>query len=118
MGQATFHIASDGHPARDAASWTEEKLMILDAYLTAFAKTCRRAGGWYGLDLFAGTGLNWSTTRDAPVNGSALIALEAEPPHPTKVIMSEKHLGAFEALRDRTAVYADRAVLFNDDANR
>lgn len=58
MGQATFHRASDGYPARDAASWTEEKLMILDAYLGAFAKACQRAGGWYGLDLFAGTGLN------------------------------------------------------------
>ena len=60
MAQATFHTAADGLSARDAASWTEEKLMILDAYLTAFAKACQRAGGWYGLDLFAGTGLNWS----------------------------------------------------------
>lgn len=117
MAQATFHTAPDGYPARDAASWTEEKLMILDAYLNAFAKACQRAGGWYGLDLFAGTGLNWSTTRDAPVNGSALIALEAEAPQATKVILAEKHPGAFEALTRRTERYGDRAVCLNDDAN-
>ena len=29
MGQATFHKAADGYPARAAASWTEEKLMML-----------------------------------------------------------------------------------------
>jgi integrase len=50
------------------------------AYLNAFAKACAAAGGWYGLDLFAGTGLNWSTTRDSEINGSALIALEARLP--------------------------------------
>jgi three-Cys-motif partner protein len=118
MGQATFHTAADGYPARDAASWTEEKLMILEAYLNAFAKACQRAGGWYSLDLFAGTGLNWSTIRDAPINGSALIALEAEAPRATRVIVAEKNRSAFEALEHRTAHYGDRAVRVNDDANR
>src|SRR6476469_1582349 len=108
MGQATFHNAPDGHPARDAPSWTEEKLMILNAYLGSFAKACQKAGGWYGLDLFAGTGLNWSTTRDAPINGSALIAL-ATAPDATKIVMAEKHPGAFEALTARTDLYGDRA---------
>jgi three-Cys-motif partner protein len=118
MGQATFHTAADKFPARDAASWTEEKLMILDAYLNAFAKACQKAGGWYGLDLFAGTGLNWSTTRDAPINGSALIALEASEPRATQVILAEKHPGAFEALTHRTERYGARAIRINDDANR
>lgn len=92
--------------------------MILDAYLTAFARACQRAGGWYGLDLFAGTGLNWSTIRDAPIAGSALIALNAEPPPATKVIMAERHPGAFAALASRTQSYGDRAVCFHDDANQ
>lgn len=117
MGQATFHTAADGYPARDTASWTDEKLMILEAYLNAFAKACQKVGGWYGLDPFAGTGLNWSTTRDAPVNGSALIALEAEPPRATKVVMAESNSGAFAALTHRTEVYGDQAVRFNEDAN-
>jgi hypothetical protein len=46
MARATSHKAADGHRARDAAAWTEEKLMILDAYLKSFAKACAKAGGW------------------------------------------------------------------------
>jgi len=45
MARATSHKAADSYRARDAASWTEEKLMILDAYLKAFAKACAKAGG-------------------------------------------------------------------------
>lgn len=92
--------------------------MILDAYLNAFAKACQKAGGWFGLDLFAGTGLNWSTTRDGPIDGSPLIALKAGSPEATAVVMAEHHAGAFEALVARTLVYGDRAIRFNDDANR
>jgi hypothetical protein len=91
VARATFHQAADCLPARDAPSWTEERLMGLEAYLAAFAKACSKAGGWYGLDLFAGTGLNWSTTRDAPTNGSALIALEVGAPAATKVLVAEAH---------------------------
>jgi hypothetical protein len=50
MGSASFHRAADTYPARVAPSWTEEKLMILEAYLDAFADACKSAGGWYGLD--------------------------------------------------------------------
>ena len=71
MGQATFHKAADGYPARAGASWTEEKLMILESDLNAFARACQKASGWYSLDLFAGTGLNWSMVRDAPIGRSS-----------------------------------------------
>ncbi|MGH2878622.1 MAG: three-Cys-motif partner protein TcmP [Solirubrobacteraceae bacterium] len=118
MARATFHKAADGYPARDAASWTEEKLMILDAYLNAFARACRTAGGWYALDLFAGTGLNWSTIRDREINGSALIALEAQAPEAIKVVVAENHAGAFEALVHRTERYGNRVERFNNDANK
>jgi three-Cys-motif partner protein len=118
MARATFHSAADGYRARDAASWTEEKLMILDAYLNRFAAACKKAGGWYALDLFAGTGLNWSMTRDREINGSALIALEAGTPEAIKVAVAESHAGAFEALAHRTERYGDRVECFNEDANR
>ncbi len=91
--------------------------MILDAYLNQFAKACRKARGWYGLDLFAGTGLNWSKTRETEINGSALIALEARPPEATKVIIAEKHATAFKVLERRTVRYGDRVERFNADAN-
>lgn len=80
MARATSHKAADGYRARDAASWTEEKLMILDAHLESFAKACAKASGWYDLDLSAGTGLNWSKTRGTEIVGSALVALEAGSP--------------------------------------
>lgn len=92
--------------------------MILDAYLNSFAKACRTAGGWYALDLFAGTGLNWSTTRDQEINGSTLIALEARSPAATKVVVAESHEGAFKALVHRTGRYGGRVESFNEDANK
>lgn len=92
--------------------------MILHAYLNSFAKACATAGGWYSLDLFAGTGLNWSTTRDREINGSALIALGAEAPRATKVLLTESHTGAYEALVHRIRAYGDRVECFNENANK
>jgi three-Cys-motif partner protein len=124
MGKATFHTLSDGFLARDAPVWSEEKLMILDGYLGGgpacrggFAKACRKAGGWYGLDLFAGTGLNWSLTREHEIDGSPRIALEAGEPKAIEVIVAEKVPRAFPVLRSRLEDFGSRAVLFNDDAN-
>ncbi len=98
--------------------------MILDGYLGGgpsrrggFAQACATAGGWYGLDLFAGTGISWSITRGAEINGSALIALEAQPPPATRIILAEKHPQAFKALSHRVANYDSRVTLFNGDAN-
>ncbi len=91
--------------------------MILDSYLNAFSKACRSAGGWYGLDLFAGIGLNWSTTRAEEINGSALIALEARAPCARRVILAEQEPACFEALTRRTEPYGDRVARFNADAN-
>lgn len=60
--------------------------MILDCYTHGFAQACRKAGGWYGLDLFAGTGKNYSTTRLQEMRGSPLILLEAAAPRANKVL--------------------------------
>jgi three-Cys-motif partner protein len=70
------------------------------------------------LDLFAGTGLNWSTTRDREINSSALIALEARAPEAIKAVVAESHAGAFKALVHRTERYGDRVESFNEDANK
>jgi three-Cys-motif partner protein len=118
MGRAGIHTASDGLPARVAPSWTEEKLMILESYLAAFAGACKKVGGWYALDLFGGPGLNWSETRGCERNGSPIIALEAGPPMATQLVAAESHRPSFEALSSRTERYGDRTRLFNDDANR
>jgi three-Cys-motif partner protein len=118
MGSPNFVKAGDGHLARVAPPWTEEKLMILDAYLHAFAQACRKAGGWYALDLFAGGGLNWSETRNREINGSPLIALEAEAPPASLVVACEQDRKAHKALLARTARYGDRANVTRHDANK
>src|SRR5690349_16721532 len=107
-GRAEYRMASDGHRARVVATWTEEKLRILECYLAGFARACKRAGGWYSLDLFAGGGLNISATTGAEIRGSPLIALEAQPPPATKVLLCESGRGALTALADRIEPYGDR----------
>lgn len=124
MGEAKMVDAPDGFKARSAPPWSEEKLNILDGYLRGgpdgvggFAQACSRAGGWYGLDLFAGTGLNQSETSGQLINGSPLIALEASAPEATEVLIAESDPRAFAALEYRVAKYGKRARLFNRDAN-
>lgn len=118
MAQADFVDGQDGHPCRVAEAWSEEKLMILTAYLQRFAQACRGAGGWIGLDLFAGTGINWSATRKTEIPGSPLIALQAGQPGATEVLIAEKHRGARAALVDRVAEHQPRGVLFPGNANQ
>lgn len=113
----TYEQASDGHPARHADTWTEEKLMILESYAQAFAKACTTARGWYGLDLFAGTGMNYSTTRNAEMRGSPLILLDASPPEAIQVLLSEFDKGTLRALEARCEPYGDRARIYHGDAN-
>ncbi len=117
MAQARYNPAADGFDARVAQSWTEEKLIILDSYLHAFAAATKSAGGWYSLDLFAGPGLNWSEIRNAPRDSSPIIALKASAPEAIKVVAAESYPKSFEALSARTARFGDRVRLFNGDAN-
>ena len=118
MGQAKYQTASDGHPARVAPTWTEEKLAILACYLHGFALACKsHPSGWYALDIFAGGGLNVSATTGAEIPGSALIALEAGPPLARTVVLCERGARALPALTARVAPYGERARVFGRDAN-
>lgn len=93
--------------------------MILDCYTHGFAQACRKAGGWYGLDLFAGTGKNYSTTRLQEMRGSPLILLEAAAPRANKVLFSKLDPGTLDALRARCEPYGERACIFPaGDANQ
>jgi three-Cys-motif partner protein len=117
MGRAKYHDAADGLPARVAPSWSEEKLLILEAYLKAFAAACKKAGGWYALDLFGGPGLNWSEVRGEPRLSSPAIALKAGPPAATQVIVAEKHRPTYDALTTRTTEFNGRIKIVKADAN-
>jgi three-Cys-motif partner protein len=118
MGQAKYETASDGHPARVAPTWTEEKLAILACYLHGFAVACKsHPRGWYALDIFAGGGLSISATTGAEIPASALIALEAGPPLARTVVLCERDARTLPALTDRVVPYDDRARVFAHDAN-
>jgi three-Cys-motif partner protein len=118
MGQARYRTASDGHSARLAPSWTEEKLAILACYLHGFALACKRhPSGWYALDLFAGVGLNFSETTGAEIRGSPLVVLAAGPPLARTVVLCERSARALPGLTARVTPYGDRARVFARDAN-
>src|SRR5205823_9333758 len=85
--------------------------------MEGFAKACSTAVGWYGLDLFSGSGMNWSLTTKREVRGSPLILLEAGPPGAAAVHICEQHDGARAALQRRVEPHAGRARIFAGDAN-
>jgi three-Cys-motif partner protein len=91
--------------------------MILDCYVRGFARACASAGGWYGLDLFAGAGLCYSLTRQTETPGSPLILLQAGSPKATQVLVNEQDATLRLALRDRCEPYGARAEIFGADAN-
>lgn len=115
---AKYRKASDGLNARVAPPWSEEKLRILAAYLNGFAHACKRVGGWYALDAFAGGGLNISGTSGVEILGSPVIALKAGSPQATRVVACEQQDGARAALTQRTAGYGDRIRVEAGDANQ
>lgn len=107
--------ASDGLPARLAPSWTEEKLRILSCYIQAFARACRSAGGWYGIDLFAGGGLNISKTNGGEIWGSPMRMLQTPMPLATEIIAAEQDPRLAAALRSRTEDYGERIHVIQGD---
>lgn len=115
MGQADYRRAEDGHPARVAPPWTEEKLRILTCYLAGFARACRTARGWYGIDLFAGAGLNVSATSGDEIPGSPLRMLEAGTPVATRIVAVEESPRLANALRARVGGYGDRCDVLQAD---
>lgn len=66
--------------ARSWPYWSEAKLEVLEDYLSAFTRACKRAREIVYLDAFAGGPRNLSETTGAEIEGSALIALHTQPP--------------------------------------
>jgi len=92
--------------------WTEQKLDILGAYLSAFTRASKKAGQTVYLDLFAGQPDNVSRDRDPRIiRGSARRALEIRPPLTTMRFFELESQA--ERLKQRLASeYPDRADAF------
>ena len=92
--------------------WTEQKLDILGAYLSAFTTASKKAGQTVYLDLFAGRPDNVSRDRGKrTIRGSARLALEARPPL-THMRFFELAPHAASLEQRLTAEYPDRAGAF------
>jgi hypothetical protein len=59
MSEVDGTLADDGLLAREAGSWTADKLAILRCYLPAFGLACSgKTKRWNFADGFAGPGVN------------------------------------------------------------
>jgi three-Cys-motif partner protein len=119
-------------PHRFGGAWTDEKLKVLEGYLSAYTTALKNSSLSKGyIDAFAGTGY-----RDAPdrvdllpdlieeepqtlLDGSARIALRTQPPFDGFVFI-EQHGGRraqLEQLKDEFSVHRDAIQIRGGDAN-
>lgn len=99
--------------------WTENKLQILRDYVPAFNTASKRSTDRLYFDLMAGEPMNVSAVTGAHIDGSARIAMDAEPGF-TRLFFGEKDARRETELRqDLTARYPgdDRWKLYQGDSN-
>lgn len=100
MTSPSSPIRARGGIKRSWGPWTEIKLDALSKYLHAFSVACSgKASRTLYLDLFAGAAENTSRTTGLEVSGSALRALQTNPPF-TKLLLSELHPTKASSLED------------------
>lgn len=104
-------------PARRAHPWARYKLDIVECYVPAFVRACKKAPSVQLVDAFAGPGVNRFTDDGELRLGTTLIALSAEP-SPTRVLAVDSSQAAVDALARRCEPNAGQAVLRRADANR
>jgi three-Cys-motif partner protein len=81
-----IRLASDGLPARVSGAWTQDKLVYVERYATAFMRAMapkKKQGKWERLvyiDLLAGPGLGINRDTGVEFEGSPLRALRVNPP--------------------------------------
>ncbi len=109
-------VVDDGtEPVRAAQPWSKDKLGILWAYLSRYAKACQRAGAFYFVDAMAGPG-RYRIAGELFM-GSTPIALAVRPEF-AKCLAMDIDEGNVSALRRRTAAFGERAVVLQGDCNR
>lgn len=108
----------DGLLVRGAGQWTLDKLEIIRHYLFHFGKACHsKADNFYFVDGFSGPGVNIIKDTGEFVWGSPMLALKSEPYRFTKAVLLEYGKKNAAALKKRTELFGDRAVVLQGDTN-
>lgn len=101
-----IRLASDGLPARVSGPWTQEKLVYVERYATAFMTAMapkRTAGKWdqlVYLDLLSGPGRGIDRDTRVEFDGSPLRALRVSPPF-DRLVFGDLKPRNIEVLRRR-----------------
>lgn len=104
---------------REWSYWTLNKLAILGDYLPAFNTASKKAPTRVYIDLMAGQPENRERDTGQMFDGSARLAMAANPPF-SRVVLIEKDPSNARALRDDFAVRFPgdtRAVIYEGDCN-
>ena len=102
--------------------WTEIKLERLQKYLNFYTTALKRVAPRYGweliyIDAFAGTGECTVQGRSGPIDGSAKIALQTNPPFDRYLFIEEDELHTNELSLLCDSHPEKETYVFNDDAN-
>jgi three-Cys-motif partner protein len=125
-GNCTDPDPADGLSVQCVGPWASEKHNYLSRYIetTKFfrkkfltATSTHPVGGAAFIDLFAGPGRARIFSNGRVIDGSPLIALAHAAAPFTRVVLCDIDEENVSALRARTAVYGDRAVVVPGDCN-
>lgn len=108
---------------RQAGSWTQDKLKILQQYLPAYLAATTKALERIYIDAFAGPGLNRLRGGNLTIHGSPLIALDARARNGTKfdrLFFIERDRAVAAELRGvlKTSDKTQRATVIDGDVNK
>lgn len=125
------------HQHEFGGNWTDEKLLRVRKYLTAYATILKKKFKFAYIDAFAGTGYRENKVNTDNENqlslfneaelkeigafseGSARIALKTNPPFDKYIFIekSKKHFSELQRLKDEFPDKAKQIELVNDNAN-
>lgn len=118
MATGEIAIGADGLPVVKVGPWAKEKLEYVKRYCHIFNVGMKDKWGTRTyIDLFSGAGRCLVETTNDEIDGSALIALQAQPPF-THYFFNDMEPRAIRALERRAAGFKTVSLqFFNEDCN-
>jgi len=122
-GNCTNPDPVDGFPVQCVGPWAVHKHDYLERYIDATRQVRKRylepvgRGGSAFIDLFAGPGRARININGTIIDGSPMIALKHTAAPFSRVVVCDKDPENAAALKQRTAVYGERAVVVPGDCH-